>query len=474
MPIWSEELQAAPREGTCIDFIRFGNILALSVPVIVRTSGASQNPTIYLRHRVSDSGPWGDAQQIDAEPGQTDVTFDLTGLRPATEYEVQASVDPSFPQNNSYRRRFTTGYAPEIGDITSGARARILRIEPSITSVSVGPGDTVNLSVDVFGRQNIHDNGLADRAPQDGRPTFNWQAQFVSFKEANIRSEWRNGIADDREVTVVAPDAPGTYDISVGFSNPNVCLGARDGESEQDHIDRCTASFQLTVRRSSVVQIVEIAPVNPKGTIPETLSDSEGTAYAVFTPEDGGVFTGEGIEFSAGPGAVKNNEYIGISVTDIGDASNAGQTHHRYTMAGFKYAVKIIDDSGESATDYTLSEPATVCLPLPDEFRTRIDRLVILSTDDSGALTILSSTAKITPEGVIVCGKISTLPAIVAVGTQGAPASIPVETPQREVSQTLPDTGGPTPGALALLSLILLGTTITAFSIACLKHNAFR
>ena len=464
VPIWSEEVTVTPHVGLCIRGTRFGNALANSVPVIVDLDPLGGATTLHLRYREQRTNEWIGQLRRSVEADASSVSFDLRGLVPETVYVVQLSEHQDFPRSNSYRTAFRSGQASQDGFAgTTGSIARILRIEPSISSVSASPGDTVRLSVEVYGRQDIHDNGIADRAPAEGRPAFNWLATGISISEADIRSEWRNGIADDRTVIVTAPESPGTYEITAQPVGRNTCLGIREGETEPDRIARCTATFHLTVRRSSAVEPETPAPVNPPGTIPETLTDADGTAYAVFTPVEGGVFQGEGVEFEAGPGSVNNGEFIGIAVTKDGDASNVGQTHQRYTLGGSKYAVRVVDAGGVPVSEYDLDAPATICLPLPDMLRSDIGDLAILATGD-GKLQVLSTTVRITADGVVVCGAVSRLPATVAVGARGAPEAIPDETATPVDSGQLPETGGAAPATSLMLLLLFIGTSITVLS----------
>ena len=341
-----------------------------------------------------------------------------------------------------------------------------LRIEPAIRAVSVSSGDTIDLAVNIFGRQNILENELADPSPDEGGPVFVWQSSpAITFVETDVGADRLNGVADDREVRITAPDTPGTYDITVDFANPNMCLGTRPDETESERDARCSATFQLTVRQSSVINLFEPPPVNPAGAVPETLTDAAGRAYAVFTPVEGGLFTGEGTEFSAGPGVVESNELIGVSVKRVGEASNAGQTHHRYTLAGHRYTVDVVDADGVPVSHYLLNQAATICLPLPVEIRSRIDNLVIIAADTAGSPTLLTTNARITPTGVLACGHISQLPATVAVGALGSPQPMPTATLEPP-AENLPETGAVTVEPLAVALALILGASLVAASVS--------
>ena len=271
-----------------------------------------------LRYRSLNPGVWSDVQTKVVEEGESQVTFDIYGLAPDHEYEAQTwlgesrTPPPTDVGTASVAQTiFKTPAAPEgvtirAGSGSGGAFSKIIRIEPSITSVTVGSGDEVLLSVEVYGRQEIHDNGLADKHPDDERPEFAWSSDGTGeFSESDIRPEWQNGIADDRVVRFTAPSHAGTFAVEASLDGALACLAASDDETAEDQAARCSARIEVAVvARLQRSTSSTTTPVNPPGPIPETLTDSEGTAYAVFTPADGGSFLGDGYSLVAGPGAV--------------------------------------------------------------------------------------------------------------------------------------------------------------------------
>ncbi len=475
MPLWTREINAVPSDKTCISGVKFGNILADSTPVIVEVEDAAPGTRVNMRYRSLNPGVWSEVQSKVLGEDETSATFEIRGLKASSHYEVQAWLGSQTPPPQIERvdapevsvaqAVFTTGDVPEGSTFTGGGGGsrggRIMRIEPSITSVTVGPGDEVKLSVQVWGRQNLLGNDLADKAPGDGRPEFTWFSDAGgSFSESDIRAEWRNGLADDREVRFTAPSNPGTMVIRASLDNAFDCLAAQDGETVDDQDARCSAEIEVTVRRSAYVAPEATAPVDPSGPIPGVLADTDGVAHAVFTPVDGGSFVGEGYWVTAGPGAVADGEYIGLSMTPVGDASNVGKTWHRYTLGGQTYAIGVVDASGSRVSDYALGEPADVCLPLPVELRGNISDIVVAATNDAGEMTVLSSTVRITPEGPVVCGNLSSVPANVAVGKVGSPAKIEDETSGTGLDEELPDTGGSSPAWSHLILLMILGSLV--------------
>ena len=320
---------------------------------------------------------------------------------------------------------------------------RILRIEPAITNVVLSPGDQVKLSVNIYGRQNLLDDELAN-----GR-TITWD-------------HGQNGTiaGSGAEVEHSASQASGSYTVTA-----TVAAAACFGDENQ-----CSATFNVTVRRSSASVGTTVAPVNPTGVIPETLSDDDGVAYAVFTPVEGGSFAGDGYSLVVGAGAVANGEYIGVSMAPAGDASNVGMTWHRYTLAGSRYAISAVDADGEAVSDYRLNDAVTACVPLPPEFRGNISDIVLAATDDSGGMSVLSTSVKITSDGASVCGKLSTLPATVAVGKVGSPPEVVDPAEEIEDDGPLPDTGGFAPVTPWLFYLMLTGMFVTAAGLTAMRR----
>ncbi len=92
---------------------------------IANTDG--NNRAVHLRHRTAPSGQWGSADPIDT--AESSVEFTLGGLVENTEYEVQASLDSTFPSDGSRSVLFST---TSTGGTVPGA--------PAITSVAAADG----------------------------------------------------------------------------------------------------------------------------------------------------------------------------------------------------------------------------------------------------------------------------------------------------------------------------------------------
>ena len=131
-------------------------------------------------------------------------------------------------------------------------------------------------------------------------------------------------------------------------------------------------------------------------------------------------------------------------MSEDGSASNAGMSHHRYTLSGNQYRISVIDAERAPILSYNLNRTVAVCIPVPEELRANISSLEMLSKNSNGTLTVMSSSLRISPS-LILCGNTSTLPATVAVGMRGTPP--PLLEPDPEPAEMLPATGGATPSS---------------------------
>ena len=315
-----------------------------------------------------------------------------------------------------------------------GSLGQISRIEPGVGRLTVKPGDSVTLSVEIYGVQSKQDQSLGDDL------VFTW--------DQGGRQLASDVGASSIEYTV--PTSPTTYTVTASLDAGD--CRPREGVDEDA---ACTAMFTIKVIRPSVSTREDETPVNPPGVIPPIISDADGNPYSVFTPVEGGTFaSGDGFSIQAGPGAVPNGEYIGIRMSDDGPASNAGMIDDRYTLAGNFYGVYAADGSGAAISSYVLDEPARVCVPLPVELRQNLSTVGLVATNSNGSLTVLAGNVSLGRSGTVVCGNLGYLPASVAVGSQGAPGPLPTPAP---IVEELPDTGGESPAAVVALMALLLG-----------------
>ena len=313
---------------------------------------------------------------------------------------------------------------------TPDPTGRIAEIKPSVGTVTLNPGTSVTLSIRVIGLQNVGQGSLASDV------VFNWSASG-----GDLQSDGKGNTS----AHYTAPTEPGNYNVSVTASSN--CRS------------KCTAVFNIRVRRPGSDEGQDGLAVNPSGTIPTLLTDGENNQYEVFTPEEGGNFNGDDFRIEVPTGAVKNGEYIGVRMYEDGLASNSGMEHHNYTLSGANYTVAVVDGDGDSVPSYQLNDVSTICVPLPPELLPKISDVQMIGTYDGGvSLTGFTSATRL-GRTLSVCGFVSKIPVTVAVGVQGAPPPLPtpVPTPVPE----LPPTGGASPSTSILLVLAI--ATLLAF-----------
>ena len=315
----------------------------------------------------------------------------------------------------------------------------IRRIEPNVPSVTLRTGEKVRLSVTVYGDQNRVENSLAD----SDSVSFVWSDSGGDLDEST-----------DRKAVYTAPDNPGTYTVDVVVSP---CIGTSA---------QCSAQFELKViRTTSDTDSGAVDPCAISGTVPAAIPDSEGDPYAVFTAAEGGTFSEDGFDVTAGPDVINGCEYIGIRADNAGRTVNNPQ--YRYTLDGDMYSVTAIDASGNPILDYVFNEPARVCLPVPPRFTGNLIELLMVVVNSRGDLTPLSGGLRTVPNGAPrVCGNVSSLPADLAIGKRGTP---PTPTPVPPTpTPALPNAGGsavPYNWAVTAmifgLAIVFLGATAT-------------
>lgn len=420
-------------------------------PIPVPQSGSGTYTLKMSRRPISDVTVVieSDSHDITVEPSQ--VTFTDSNWERPVSVEVVPKLGVSSGATAKLTHRLnclvagsSCGYSGAEESIDAQVvqpivdSPRISRIVPKIRNVTVSPSEQVVLTLNIFGRQNIQDQALA--------------AYLIEWHQGNDRIEDYSG----PRITYTAPSAPGTYTVNARVAG-NACAGDSDD---------CSAQFEITVRRPQPPQSEYQPPVNPAGEIPPVIVDDQVNQYEVFTPQQGGKFdSAERYSIATKPGTVPNGEIIGVRMSEGGAAQNSGMTQHRYTLGGNRYAIHVVDASGNEINTYRLNQPAEVCVPLPRELRSNISKLALVSLNSNDTLTILSARVRLDHDGPSVCGNLSTLPATIAVGSRGAPAIIPAPTPDI-AEDNLPETGATAPSSNTAARLLILGILIATLTSA--------
>ena len=324
-------------------------------------------------------------------------------------------------------------------------------IKPVVREVAIQAGESILLSVDVYNAQQALDNGIATSA--DSQLVFRWSEQGSgggTFADP----------ANTRRVTYTAPSSPGTYRVTAEAQPDGICLSHHEGASEITAADRapCIATFTISVSRAPADATPRPDPVNPTGVIPTSMTDDAGTAYTVFTPVDGGTFTGDNLTVSADAGIVPNRTLLGVTAAVSALPPPIPIPGASMSVAGNYYDINAIQQSGQPPlTAYSLNDPLMACLPFPVEFRADLSNIVAVQRAADGGLGILTTKVRANAGDLTVCGAVSTLPATVAVAKLGT-VSAPPATPAPE--QSLPEAGATAPNGIMVVLMLLAGALL--------------
>ena len=344
-----------------------------------------------------------------------------------------------------------TAQTADLTRATHSGLPKVDSIKPTIREVSVRAGASITLAVDVYNAQQALDNELPTKL--NGDLVFSWS-------ESGAGGGTFASPTNSRRVTYTVPSSPGTYTIRAEAQPDGICMSHHDGAAEITAADRapCIAIFTISVSRAIEDAVQQPDPVNPAGAIPSSMTDDAGVAYSVFTPVDGGTFTGTGITVSAPAGAVPDRTLLGVSAAASAVPVPAPVPGASMSMAGSFYEVNAINQDGTAPLSrYTLEDPLSVCLPYPDQFRAELSNVVAVERRFDGELAILTTKVRSNAGVLTVCGSISTLPATVGVAKLGTvPAIPPTPTPD----DPLPEAGGASPSYTLLILALLLGTLL--------------
>ena len=405
-----------------------------------------------LRYRPADADPddpwtrdWHDIDVDVSTPGPKSVIVEP--LLEGVIYEFQIRPVSAGPVESVAVTQTTVIALPKANSI-----------RPTIREISVRAGQEVRLEVEVISLQNTLRNDFADDA--DSLMTFRWTESPSGGGTFATPST-------DRRVIYTAPDLPGTYTILAEAQPDGICRDhhkTKLGISAEDRAP-CIATITVRVSRAPGAVEPEADPINPAGLIPTSLTDNAGVAYAVFTPVDGGTFTGDNITVTAPEGAIPDQQLLGISAAVSSIPVPPPIPGGRITIAGSYYEVNGVQRTGDApVSGYTLDDPILACIPVPDMFRADISNVEVVSRAASdGSITILTSSIRQTATGLAACGNIGQLPATIAAANIGIIEATPA--PEAPTDEDLPETGGTAPSAWIITLAIITATTAVGIAI---------
>ena len=366
--------------------------------------------------------------------------------------------------------RTITGVADEPQGYSEPATTTILtfipvpgvnRIEPATPEVSVRAGDRIRLSADIYNSQDILDNDDAENgegAFKRWQPELEWTSSGAgSFDDASGR----------RSIVYTAPSLPGVYTVTAEVGPPGLCRAHHPGVEEQDG-DPCMAQFTLRVSREAEAPTAGPGPVNPAFVVPPRVTDDAGTAFSVFTPVEGGTFSGTGITVSARPGSVPDRAVLAVAATT---STTTASPDSEFTLHGTAWDVIGMSRTGgagfTAVTEYRLDEPLTACLQVPWDQLDNLSNITVVEIRSDGLVGPLTSNLRTADGTTAACGRLSRVPATLAIATRADAASGTTVVPTAAATQQeLPEAGGSSPTVNILAAVLLSGLATVAVAVA--------
>ena len=338
------------------------------------------------------------------------------------------------------------------------------RVEPATPEVSVRAGDRIRLSADIYNAQDILDNDDAENgegAFKKWQPELEWTSSGAgSFDDASGR----------RSIVYTAPSLPGLYTVTAEVGPPGLCRAHHPGVEEQDG-DPCMAQFTLRVSREAEAPTPGPGPVNPAFMIPPRVTDDAGIAFSVFTPVEGGTFSGTGITVSARPGAVPDRAVLALAATEAAAVAPSSTQDSEFNLHGNAYDVIGMSRTGgagfTAVTEYRLDEPLTACLQVPWDQLDNLSNITVVEIRSDGLVGPLTSNLRTADGTTAACGRFSRVPATLAIATRADAASGTTVVPTAATTQQeLPEAGGSSPTVSILALVLLSGLATVAVAVA--------
>ena len=320
----------------------------------------------------------------------------------------------------------------------------VTKVEPVVRSFTVSAGDEIRLSFAMYNIQDALDNDLFTH---DSLRIIWSDTAGGTFSESRGIGADRDGQIDDREVMWRAPNQPGRHTVTAKIEPEWACSGGTN---------LCAAVYTVVIVRNAATSTPEPTPCPTSGSVPTSIAASDGTAYSVITPAEGGEFVGDDVAVTFPRGALHGCTFLGLRAYVVADAN--ASTRVRYgnrTVGGRRYAVDMASSEGQTLANVVTRRPADVCVPLPDEFRATLAGLTLLREIGGGVQELTSKVRRHETIGYTLCGAVSEFPAVVVAASRGDFGSTVAPSPT-PVAET-PEAGGSAPGGMYVLLAFLLG-----------------
>lgn len=318
------------------------------------------------------------------------------------------------------------------------------------SSLSLNPGVTVSLAVDLLGEGGAVNNDLP------GIITYLWSGPG-SFSSPTTRA-----------TLYTSPSSSGTINLEVHQSGTTFF---------------CTVNIAVNVIVPPVPPPATATPFNPPGPVPTLTTTAANTNIGGVTPAEGGSVkstTRPGVEVTVPRGAV--TEFSGVQVTIVEPNTAPAPGANLFRIGSTVVDIKITNSAGTPLPGTRLTVPAEICLPYtPADAAGSYGgpaSLQIWRYDES-LKNWIPLTSTVDPVAQVVCAMNSQF-SLFALGLVPAPASTPTVAAQATATPVgptaTPATGLPVtgdfsagPGLLAVAALA--GAAFIGLGVIALRRS---
>ena len=324
------------------------------------------------------------------------------------DWSVETVVDPNVPP-------------PSIDPVDVPRQGQVLGdVQVYLSGVTLRPGQSTRLGLDIFGLDGQLDNSLFDR-----------DDVYVTWRidEGDISDE------NSRVTTYTAPEQEGVYNISVVVKQR-----VPGGLMQRD-----TAMVVHVIGDNKLIK-----PYRSGEEVSREVEFGEVT-YSVISYFESMEYRPPAATkalFKVRDKSIPNYEWVGVHIAPGESASSIEWQIPGYTTIGDIFTADFVSSSGEQIINMSFTNSAALCLPVPEEWTVALEAINVMRVSPSNAQTLLDLPVRFPPDPTyndpaLVCGHSEVFDGqlLLVVAT----ADIPTATPTPSPTETPAPTDTPVP-----------------------------
>ena len=319
------------------------------------------------------------------------------------DWSVETVVDPNVPP-------------PSIDPVDVPRQGQVLGdVQVYLSGVTLRPGQSTRLGLDIFGLDGQLDNSLFDR--DDVYVT--WRIDKGDISDEN-----------SRVTTYTAPEQEGVYNISVVVKQ-RVPGGL---------VQRDTAMVVHVIGDNKLIK-----PYRSGEEVSREVEFGEVT-YSVISYFESMEYRPPGATkalFKVRDKSIPNYEWVGVHIAPGESASSIEWQIPGYTTIGDIFTADFVSSSGEPIINMSFTNSAALCLPVPEEWTVALEAINVMRVSPSNAQTLLDLPVRFPPDPTyndpaLVCGHSEVFDGqlLLVIATEDIPTATPTPSPTETPAPT--------------------------------------